>query len=113
MFKLAIEVCFGNHFGLIHPTPLVPRFDQICMLFWDTRYGIKNSCPLHGKGLQDRLRDFSFIVMAIYLLSSSQVNLVTIFISFLQVNVKEVEFNMSDPAKTFFSCYPLLIDLSY
>ena len=38
MFKLAIEVCFENYFGLIHAIFLLLGSTKSASLFWDTRY---------------------------------------------------------------------------
>ena len=38
MFKLAIEVCFENHFGLIHAISLSLGLTKSGYFFWDTRY---------------------------------------------------------------------------
>ena len=38
MFKLAIEVCFENHFGLIHAVCLSLGSTKSGYFFWDTRY---------------------------------------------------------------------------
>ena len=36
MFKLAIEVCFENHFGLIQANILIARVDEIRITFFGT-----------------------------------------------------------------------------
>ena len=41
MFKLAIEVCFENHFGLIHAICLSLGSTKSGYFFWDTRYSTK------------------------------------------------------------------------
>ena len=38
MFKLAIELCFENHFGLIHAKFLSLGSTKSVYFFWDTRY---------------------------------------------------------------------------
>ena len=38
MFKLAIEVCFENYFGLIHAIFLLLGSMKSAYFFWDTRY---------------------------------------------------------------------------
>ena len=38
MFKLAIKVCFENHFGLIHAIFLSLGSTKSGYFFWDTRY---------------------------------------------------------------------------
>ena len=38
MFKLAIEVCFENHFGLIRAMFLSLGSMRSVYFFWDTRY---------------------------------------------------------------------------
>ena len=42
MFKLAIEVCIENYFGLIHAIFLLLGLTKSVCFFWDTRYSIKS-----------------------------------------------------------------------
>ena len=39
MFKLAIDVCFENHFGLIRAIFLSPESTKSVYFFWDTGTG--------------------------------------------------------------------------
>ena len=51
MFKLAITVCFENHFGLIHAIFLsLGLTKSVHILFWDTRSSWENEIPNHTSG---------------------------------------------------------------